>query len=101
MARPVTVGVCAALLRVAETLRKAMTRNPSLRTFGAGGYDDLATPYFAADFTIHHLGLDPSLRENVTVRYDEAGRMMYIHRPSAIRLKEDLQAFYAVAVGPR
>lgn len=88
-------------LNVAETLRKAMTRNPSLRTFVASGYYDLATPYFAADFTIQHLGLDPSLRGNVTVRYYEAGHMMYIHRPSAIRLKEDLRAFYDAASGPR
>lgn len=66
---------------------RRLTGNPSLRTFVAGGCDDLATPSFAADFTIQHLGLDPSLRGNVTVRYGEAGHMMYIHRPSAIRLK--------------
>ncbi len=94
-------GVQNRYLNVARTLRGAMTRNPSLRVFVAGGYYDLATPYFAADFTIGHLRLDPALRGNVTVRYDEAGHMMYIHRPSAIRLKEDLRAFYAVAAGPR
>jgi len=84
-------------LNVAETLREAMTRNPSLRTFVASGYYDLATPYFATDFTFNHLGLDPDLRENVTIHYYESGHMMYIHRPSMLELKADLREFYEAA----
>ena len=43
---------------VAETLRKAMTTNPYLKVFVANGYYDLATPYFATEYTFSHLGLD-------------------------------------------
>ncbi len=85
-------------LNVAETLREAMTRNRKLRTFVASGYYDLATPYFATDFTFDHLGLDPELREHVTIRYYESGHMMYIHHPSMLELKEDLREFYEAAV---
>ncbi len=84
-------------LNVAETLREAMTRNPSLRTFVASGYYDLATPYFATDFTFDHLGLDPQLREHVTIHYYESGHMMYIHHPSMLELKQDLRRFYETA----
>ena len=45
-------------VNVAETLREAMTKNPALRTFVASGYYDLATPYFATDYTFSHLGLE-------------------------------------------
>ncbi len=85
-------------VEVAETLRKAMTTNPFLRVFVASGYFDLATPYFATEYTLNHLGLDESLRANVTVREYEAGHMMYIHRPSLARMKQDLAEFLRSAV---
>ena len=78
---------------VAETLRKAMTVNPHLKVFIANGYYDLGTPYFATEHTFNHLGLDPSLRGNVSMAYYEAGHMMYIHLPSLEALKHDLAEF--------
>lgn len=78
---------------VAETLRKAMTINPHLKVFVANGYYDLATPYFATEYVFNHLGLDPSLRENVSMAYYEAGHMMYIHLPALEQMKKDLAEF--------
>jgi carboxypeptidase C (cathepsin A) len=80
---------------VGETLRQAMSMNPHMRVLVANGYFDFATPHFASDYTIGHLGLDPSLRENLSVRYYEAGHMMYVHRPSLARLAGDLREFVA------
>jgi carboxypeptidase C (cathepsin A) len=80
-------------VEVAETLRKAMTINPYLKVFVANGYYDLATPYFATEYTFNHLSLDPSLQGNVSLGYYEAGHMMYIHLPSLAKLKQDLAAF--------
>ena len=70
-----------------------MTQNPFLKVFIANGYYDLATPYFATDYTVAHLGLDPSLHGNVSMAYYEAGHMMYIHIPLLKRLKDDLTHF--------
>jgi carboxypeptidase C (cathepsin A) len=78
---------------VAETLRRAMTTNPHLKVFVANGYYDLATPFFASEYTFSRLGLDPSLRGNVSMAYYDGGHMMYIHRPSLAKLKMDLAAF--------
>jgi carboxypeptidase C (cathepsin A) len=85
-------------VNVAETLRKAMSINPFLKIFVANGYYDLATPYFATEYTFNHLSLDESLRKNVTMTYYEAGHMMYIHIPSLAQLKEDLVAFVRSAI---
>src|SRR5574342_954720 len=78
---------------VSETLRKAMTANPHLKVFVANGYYDLGTPYFATEYTFNHLGLDESLRGNITMGYYEAGHMMYIHTPSLAEIKRDLGKF--------
>ena len=83
---------------VAETLRKAMTYNPHLKVFVANGYYDLGTPYSATEYTFNHLGLDETLRGNVSMGYYEAGHMMYIHMPSLEALKNDLAKFIQGAV---
>jgi len=80
---------------VGETLRKAMSMNPQMRVLVASGYFDFATPHFAADFSIDHLGLAPELRKNVSVSYYEAGHMMYVHKPSLAKLAAELRAFVA------
>ncbi|MCC7190303.1 MAG: hypothetical protein IT312_16325 [Anaerolineales bacterium] len=82
-----------AYVNVAETLRAAMTYNPYLKVYVANGYYDLGTPYFATEYTFDHLGLDESLRNNITMGYYEAGHMMYIHIPSLKQMKKDLTNF--------
>jgi carboxypeptidase C (cathepsin A) len=81
-------------VNVADELRRAMTRNPALRVFVANGYYDLATPYFATEYTFNHLAFDPGYRERVTVVSYPAGHMMYIQRESLRRMREDLVAFF-------
>jgi carboxypeptidase C (cathepsin A) len=80
-------------LSVSETLRSAMTVNPYLKVFIGSGYYDLATPYFATEYTVNHLGLHPSLASNIELAYYEAGHMMYTHEPSLATLKGDLAGF--------
>lgn len=80
-------------VNVAETLRKAMHANPFLKVHVASGYYDLATPYFATDYTLNHLGLDAELRANISLSVYEAGHMMYVHGPSLVALKRSLAAF--------
>ncbi len=88
-------------VNVAETLRSAMTQNPFLHVFVAKGYYDLATPFFAADYTFDHLGLDPALRSHLSGAYYEAGHMMYVHPPSLNKLKADIAQFIkSSAVAP-
>jgi carboxypeptidase C (cathepsin A) len=92
--RPWNFGSAASnrFLNVAPVLRRAMTENRSLRVFVASGYYDLATPFFATQYTFDHFG-DRALAERVTMAHYEAGHMMYIHKPSLKKLKEDIAKF--------
>lgn len=83
---------------VSETLRKAMSMNPHLKVFIASGYFDLATPYFATQYTVNHLSLEPEQLRNITLCYYEAGHMMYIHKPSLEKLRADMLEFMESAL---
>ena len=83
---------------MAETLRQAMCTNPYLKVYIANGYFDFATPYFATEYTFNHLGLDESLRDNLSMGYFEAGHMMYIHLPSLAKLRAALENFISEAM---
>lgn len=80
---------------VGERLRDAMVKNPGLHVLVASGYYDLATPYFAADHTVSHLGLDPERRARVKQTYYRAGHMMYLRRADLVQLKRDVAEFYS------
>jgi carboxypeptidase C (cathepsin A) len=84
---------------VSSTLRLAMMRNPDLRVFVANGTYDLATPYFATEYTMNHLGLPEEQVERVSMAYYPAGHMMYTDERSLAKLKGDLDAFYRAVVG--
>ncbi len=88
-------------VNVGETLRQAMSANPYLKVFVANGYYDFATPYFATEYTFNHLGLHPDRRKNISMRYYEAGHMMYIHEPALAELKSDLANFIQTALPSR
>jgi carboxypeptidase C (cathepsin A) len=78
---------------VSETLRQAISMNPHIKVYIATGYFDLATPFFATEYTIQHLSLDPTLQNNIQMSYFEAGHMMYIHLPSLQKMRQELIAF--------
>jgi carboxypeptidase C (cathepsin A) len=87
-----------AYVDVSETLRDTMTKNPGMRVYVASGYYDLATPYYATEHTLSHLGIEPALYDNVDVSYFEAGHMMYVHKPSIDKLGPELRTFVESAV---
>lgn len=81
-------------LNIADRLRGVMHQIPSMRVFIASGYYDLATPYFATDWTVDHMFLRPEVRENVETHYYEAGHMMYMRETQLKKLRDDLVGFY-------
>jgi carboxypeptidase C (cathepsin A) len=82
-------------------LKSAFNQNPYLKLFVASGYYDMATPYFAADYTLDHMGLDPAIRKNVRTAYYEAGHMMYIDVKSLAQLKRDVVSFLQETLGAK
>jgi carboxypeptidase C (cathepsin A) len=74
-------------------LAYAMKSNPKMRVMLAGGYFDLATPYFEGIFEMHHLPVPPNLQQNITYKYYESGHMVYIREGVLQQFKADLAQF--------
>jgi carboxypeptidase C (cathepsin A) len=75
------------------SLKDAMAKNPYMKILVAQGYYDMATPFYAAEYTVSAMNLDPQLRRNVKFTYYEAGHMMYIEKNSLKKLRDDAAAF--------
>lgn len=84
---------------VAEDLRRAMSTNTHLEVLVANGYYDLATPFYATEYTMNHLGIEPEVQDNITLTYYPAGHMMYIHPESLVKLNDDIREFVRQATG--
>lgn len=84
---------------VGADLANAIKRNPKLEVLLVNGLYDLATPYFAAVWTMDQLGLPPELRDNIQRADFEAGHMMYVHEPSLQIWRDTLTAFVARTSG--
>ena len=74
-------------------LRAAMARNPYLKVLVMEGYYDLATPFFAADYTMDHLDLGPEFHKNISFAQYESGHMVYLEQNSHAKMKRDLVEF--------
>ena len=75
-------------LNVMPDLAVAMKTNPNLKVQLNGGYYDLATPYFAAEYELHQLPIQPALQGNIEMHFYTSGHMVYAHEP-------DLKALHA------
>jgi carboxypeptidase C (cathepsin A) len=82
---------------VALILRQALADNAHLRVFCCNGYYDGATPYFGTEYTFAQMGFNGEFKDRVAMGYYEAGHMMYIHRPSLVKLRKDLTDFIRAA----
>lgn len=78
---------------VAVDLAQMLTQNPRMHVMMAAGLYDLATPYFAAEYTMDHLGLPANLQAHIRIDEYDAGHMMYVDPTSLAKLKKDIASF--------
>jgi len=79
--------------RTTEAIESAFAKNPYLHLFIASGYYDLATPYFATDYTVRHLSLAPETRANIVTSEYPVGHMVYLESTVLAKLRDDVLAF--------
>jgi carboxypeptidase C (cathepsin A) len=74
-------------------LIQAMLTNPHLQIEVENGLYDLATPFYATEYTMEHLGLPETLQKNIHLQYYDAGHMMYLRDEDLAKLKTNIANF--------
>jgi carboxypeptidase C (cathepsin A) len=82
-------------LNLAPSLRAVMTKTMNTKVFVASGIYDLATPYFATEYTIDHMQLSPELTNSIISHFYPGGHMMYVNETNLQKLKNDLAEFFS------
>ena len=80
-------------MNVAADLAEALKTNPRLKIMVNGGYYDLATPFFAAEYEEKHLPIPQSLAKNIEYAWYESGHMVYVRDESLKQLHDRVAAF--------
>jgi carboxypeptidase C (cathepsin A) len=82
-------------VNVANDLAEAMKINPRLKVMVNGGYYDLATPFFTAQYEDKHLPIPQSLAKNIEYDWYESGHMVYVIDECVKQLHDRVAAFIA------
>ena len=80
-------------VNVAPDLAEAMKTNPRLKVMVNGGYYDLATPFFAAQYEDKHLPIPQGLAKNIEYDWYESGHMVYVRDECVKQLHDRVAAF--------
>jgi carboxypeptidase C (cathepsin A) len=80
-------------VNVAPDLAEAMKTNPRLKVMVNGGYYDLATPFFAAQYEDKHLPIPQSLAKNIEYDWYDSGHMVYVRDECVKQLHDRVAAF--------
>ena len=78
---------------VMPDLAFTMKSNPNMRVLLAGGYFDLATPYYEGIYEMHHLPIPLKLQSNISYHYYESGHMVYVNEAVLAKFHDDVAAF--------
>ena len=80
-------------VNVMPDLALTMKENPKMKVMLAGGYYDLATPYFEGKFEMHHLPIPQKLQSNISYHYYPAGHMVYVNDGVLKQFHDDVASF--------
>jgi carboxypeptidase C (cathepsin A) len=74
-------------------LAEALLTNSHLQVEVENGLFDQATPFFATEYTMDHLGIPADLRAHIHLNYYDSGHMIYLHEEDLAKLKANVASF--------
>ena len=80
-------------LNVMPDLATSLKLNPNMHILLAGGYFDLATPFYEGVYEMHHLPMPSSLQKNISYHYYESGHMVYVSETVLHKFHDDVAKF--------
>jgi carboxypeptidase C (cathepsin A) len=86
-------GGSMAAINTGPDMAQALTRAPNMKMLILNGYLDVATVFYGVEHSINHLGLPKNIKDNIIMKYYEAGHMMYIEQASLKQFKLDVGGF--------
>ncbi len=78
---------------VAPALARAMNNDPGMQIMLNNGYFDMATPFYATEYTFEHMDLPASLRANVHEYFYPVGHMLYLNPKALPMLQNNIDSF--------
>jgi carboxypeptidase C (cathepsin A) len=94
-----TVGGRPGYTNSAVDLARTLSQNPRLHVMLNSGLFDLATPYFASEWIMDHLGVPSEVRARITEAEYQSGHMIYVHVPALAAFKKNVAAFIDATSG--
>ena len=82
-----------ASVNVMGDLAFAIKRNPHMKVLLMGGYYDLGTLYFGAEYEMKHLPIPAKLEDNISWHFFETGHMVYVNEAAQKALHDQTANF--------
>jgi carboxypeptidase C (cathepsin A) len=83
----------------ASALRAAMVKDKWLKVLVMEAYYDLATPYYAATYSMDHMNLPTEYHKNISYARYDSGHMVYLRESQLVKMKKDFSGFIDETLG--
>jgi carboxypeptidase C (cathepsin A) len=93
----ILLGEGSLFLNVAPALARAMGNDPGLRLMVNNGYFDMATPFYATEYSLRHAPLPKNAWKRITTDYYHCGHMLYLNPKTAPLLNQNINKFISEA----
>jgi len=97
----VLLGEGSMFLNVAPAIARAMANDPGLELMVNNGYFDMATPFYATEYTLRHTPLPKDAWKRITTDYYDCGHMLYLNPKALPVLTQNINQFIAQASSSR
>lgn len=78
-----------------DTVYNIMSKNRFLKVWALGGYYDLATPFFSAEWFFDHVFINEETAKNFQFTHYPCGHMIYMQEDCLAQFRREAEAWYA------